>query len=290
MLQYTFFAAAIRNSVESHVRDIFSAGEMVAGQVTKAATEKGEKFPFVTVSLFEVVGRQAREMSGVNEMMWSPMVGSDQYDAWTNYSAENIDWMEESIALYAIEPGHNRTQEDYMLFDTDFSISGQIPGTPVGPGPWSPIWQISPPPNNTFVINIDMLAFGTQILHDAVEMFRTALMSEVIASTDLMKPPECVVVHPVYESLFNKDTAEIVGHVYSLFPWDAYLKNLLPEGVSGITAVLRNSCGQSFTYTLDGTSVSISSCTASADFCADSYLLSSSALSSGHIHRLRRQT
>jgi len=40
--------------------------------------------------------------------------------------------------------------------------------------------------------------------------------------------------------------------ICAVVPWDAYLTNLLPEGRSGVTAVLTNSCGQDFTYMLDG--------------------------------------
>ncbi len=262
-MQYTFFAATIRNSVESHVHDVFNSGTMVAGQITKAATEKGEKFPFVTVDLFEVVGRQAREMSGVDEMMWCPMVDVGEYDAWTNYSTENLGWLDQSIALYAIEPGHSLTQGDFQRTDTNYSISNPVPGTSISQGPWSPIWQISPPPTTSHVINVDMLAYETKILVEAIGTFRTGLMSKVIATPGQENvPPRCVVVHPIFESLFHKDTAEIVGHVYSMFLWEAYLVNLLPEGVSGITAVLTNNCGQSFTYSLNGTSVSTLTCTA----------------------------
>lgn len=231
---------------------------MVAGQITKAATENNERFPFVTVDLFEVIGSQARQMSGVAEIMWSPMVDAEEYDAWTNFSAETIGWYNESIALYLTEPGHNLTLANYDFSDADFSITSPIPGMPTSPGPWSPIWQISPPPNTSYVLNLDMYAFGTKILDDAVETFRTGLVSEVIATPGQENvPPSCVVVHPVYAGLFDQNTAEIVGHVYSRFPWDAYLINLLPEGVDGITAVLKNSCDQSFTYALNGTAVCI---------------------------------
>lgn len=233
---------------------------MVAGQVTKAATENNEKFPFVTVELFEVIGSQARRMSGVDELMWSPMVDIEEYAAWTNYSTEHIGWLNESIALYLAENGNNLTLDNYDLSDTDYAISSPIPGLPTSAGPWAPIWQISPPPVASYIINFDMYAFGAKILDDAVEKFRTGLISEVIATPGQENvPPSCVVVHPVYERLFDQDTAEIVGHLYSKFPWDAYLVNLLPKGVTGINAVLKNSCGQHFSYALEGTSVRIQS-------------------------------
>lgn len=231
---------------------------MVSGHVTKAATEKSQKFPFVTVDLFEVVGHQARLISGVDQIIWSPIVDIEEFDEWTNYSTEQIKWYNESIALYLAENATSLTVDKYDHSDTDYSISSPIPGMPIGAGPWKPIWQVSPPPNASYVINFDMNAYGTKQIDDAVDGLRMGLMTEVLATPGQENvPPRGAVVEPVFGSLFHEDTAEIVGHIYSLFPWDAYLVNLLPEGVSGITAILKNSCNQSFTYTLNGTSVCI---------------------------------
>jgi hypothetical protein len=230
---------------------------MVAGQVMKAATENGEKYPFVTVDLFEVIGRQAREMSGIFDITWCPIVESEEYDAFANYSNEHIGWYNESIALYLDEPGHNLTLDDFDLSDTDYAIVSPIPEIPTSPGPWAARWQSSPPSPTSYFINVDAYVFGANASNEASETFRRAVMSEVLAPLPGREnaPPYGAVAHPVYDSLFNPETAKIVGKVYSLFFWDVNLVNLLPEGVSGITAVLKNSCNQSFTYSLEGASV-----------------------------------
>jgi hypothetical protein len=49
---------------------------------------------------------------------------------------------------------------------------------------------------------------------------------------------------------------ELVGALGILFAWERFLTNAVPEGVVGITAVLENSCGQAFTYQIDGNTVS----------------------------------
>jgi hypothetical protein len=257
--QYVFYAAAIKNAVESQVRDIFSAGEMVAGQIMKTATESNQQYPFVTVDWFEVVGRQAREMSGIFDITWCPIVHLEEYDAFANYSNEHIGWYNDSIALYLDEPGHNFTIDNFNLSDIDYSIVNPFPGMPVGPGPFSPRWQGSPPSLDSYFINVDSYAFGANATNEAIEKFRRALMSEVLAPPpDLANsPPYGALAHPVYDNLFDPKTAKIVGKVFSLFFWDANLVNLLPEGISGITAVLKNSCNQSFTYTVEGQSVRV---------------------------------
>jgi hypothetical protein len=76
--------------------------------------------------------------------------------------------------------------------------------------------------------------------------------------------PHCVYYYPVYERPRDK-TSKIVAFFLCLLPFDRYLVNLLPKGVSGIDAVLRNHRNQVFTYRLDGNSVSRIVCLAVMD-------------------------
>lgn len=48
------------------------------------------------------------------------------------------------------------------------------------------------------------------------------------------------------------DAVKMVGMLVNIIPWDMYLQHLLPDGVQGITCVLRNTAGQAFTYQLNG--------------------------------------
>jgi hypothetical protein len=231
---------------------------MVAGQVSKAAVEKNETFPFVTVDLFEVIGGQARAMSGILEVVWSPSVEVEEFDVWNTYATENIGWYNDSIALFLAEPGHNLTEEWFNHSSSDYSIKSPFPFVPTSEGPWAPRWQASPPVRSTYEINFDSYGYGANTSNNAIETFRRAVMSEVLqlGPPDAFAPPICAIGHPVFDSLLNLDTAKIAGKVYSIFFWDSNMVNLLPEGASNITAVLKNSCNQSFTYSLQGTSVS----------------------------------
>jgi len=60
----------------------------------------------------------------------------------------------------------------------------------------------------------------------------------------------------VFEKL-NDPKSDMVGMLHGIVPWDRYLQNLLPNGVKGITTVLKNTCGQAYTYVLDGSEVRI---------------------------------
>lgn len=47
-------------------------------------------------------------------------------------------------------------------------------------------------------------------------------------------------------------TADIVGLVAGIAPWDLYLSRLLPEGTNGVYAVLFNSCAQVVSFQING--------------------------------------
>jgi hypothetical protein len=65
--------------------------------------------------------------------------------------------------------------------------------------------------------------------------------------------PHTLTAQPVYDSL-SRET-KVVGYLFSVFSWDSILVNLLPEGVSGITVVIRNTCDEFVTYVLNGNEV-----------------------------------
>ena len=48
----------------------------------------------------------------------------------------------------------------------------------------------------------------------------------------------------------------MVAFLQSVLPFDRFVDNLVPDDVRGIHMVLLNSCGQAFTYALEGNRVS----------------------------------
>jgi hypothetical protein len=79
---------------------------------------------------------------------------------------------------------------------------------------------------------------------------------EQFASSDFdntLERPHSIFFQPVYSETYN-NTSDIVGILVAVVGWDVYFANILPEHVKG---VLENSCGQSFTYHVDGNTVSV---------------------------------
>lgn len=91
--------------------------------------------------------------------------------------------------------------------------------------------------------------------HDA---FHDSFVDAADPKLDKYLHPHSVLIQPVFRNLGSiNETSEIIGLIQAVVPWDRYLTNLLPEGVDGITCVLKNTCGQAFTYELDGNRVRV---------------------------------
>jgi hypothetical protein len=63
--------------------------------------------------------------------------------------------------------------------------------------------------------------------------------------------PHSSLTYPIFEN-FREANSTVVGLVFSVIPWDSYVKKILPVGVTGVYCVLQNSCGQVYTYVMRG--------------------------------------
>jgi len=68
--------------------------------------------------------------------------------------------------------------------------------------------------------------------------------------------PHAVALTPIFKGLFGEERNEIVGVLFSIIPFDKYMKNLLPKGVDSLEVVLWNTCNQTFTFHIQGPDVS----------------------------------
>jgi hypothetical protein len=264
------------------------AFKSISNSITAEAKAAGTEFPFVTVPTFETLGMAARRLSGIEVLNFTPIVTLAQVPFWLGYSFGNQNWIHTS-RKEAISSGEGTVQvTDYLPGNItqiiyDVGPEGVVPSQ--GDGPFLPFWQTSPPPFSPSLINYNVLDRPwMNPLFDSMKNIREAIFSGVEDFSDLsetaFKPedheayhtslvdwvkdgssstyghPHSLIMQPVFKTL-NDDSSEIVGFVNGVVPWDRYLIDLLPEGVKGITCVLKNSCGQSYTYVLNANEVSV---------------------------------
>jgi hypothetical protein len=279
---YYEFANTIRNSVRVHKRDLFLTMRGCSDSISGVAIASNSQFPFVTVPTFEILGHSVRQQSGAEVLIFTPKVEADELASWQEYATANEEWYEESKQLAVSSSESSSVVSDFVpgnisafIYDPSEDEEGEnlIPANP----PFYPIWQFSPPPFSPFALKANfaqLMDFGgylktVDIVREGVlgETFdertlkqadHAAYHAQFLVSSDVessaFKRPHAFFFQPVFREPFN-DASEIVGTVNAMLPWDRYFANLLPEGIKGITGVLKNTCGQSFTYYLDGNKV-----------------------------------
>jgi len=285
--QYTHFTHSIQDASERQFHEMQLGFCDMAETITTAAINNDEDFPFVRVKLFEVPAKQTRELTGIEMFSWNPFVTEGQREAWYNFTQAEQGWYDESkeivindsdtlLTATSYSPG---TMHPYIWRSTvEADGSRGNEEVPKG-GPFAPIWQMSPPPFDPALLQYDM--FGETYVETMLPvMFRTrdGLMSALdptlsrlaglaVTQTDhetfhskcvtsvnglsSYDHPHSVHLQPVFKKL-QDPTSELVGFLALVVPWDCYLANLLPHGVNGVYAVLKNTCGQAHTYILRG--------------------------------------
>lgn len=129
-----------------------------------------QAWPFVTVPHFEVRGENTRLEARAEILAFAPLL-DDPTDktAWSTYSAANQDWLQESydraVQTYASDPkahaiysaaarGDRKSPPD-EVYRVEGNWDLKVEDSP---GPWLPLWQISPPPPQPYPINFNMLS------------------------------------------------------------------------------------------------------------------------------------
>jgi hypothetical protein len=259
----------------------------MSNSITAEAKASGTVFPFVTVPTFETLGDAARRLSGIEVLAFTPIVTLAQVPFWLDYAFVEQGWIETSreVAISSDEGTVEAT--DYLpgnITPIIYDVGPEGVGPSQGEGPFLPFWQTSPPPFSPGLINYNVLDRpwmnplfdGMKIIRKTIfsgvedfsglsetafkpedhEAYHTSLVDWVKdGSSSTYDHPHSLIMQPVFKTL-NDESSELVGFVNGVVPWDRYLIDLLPEGVKGITCVLKNSCEQSFIYVLNANQVS----------------------------------
>lgn len=248
----------------------------LAQTLTATSLLRQWEWPWVTMPMWEVHGKHLRQQSGVEMVGFSPIITAEQRAEWLAYSQTHQGWIDEARVISG-----NGGEEGYVQGSVSPELYNEFGVMPIFPMHY-PIWQLTPPPFDPAFINYDM-ANDTFLINllPTLPIAREALFSDVldlsilsgtavsakdhlsfhdILATNLSVDeaylqPHSLIVQPVFQTLEN--TSNLVGLLVGVVPWDLYLTNLLPQGVGGITCVLVNTCDQSFTYTLNGNTVSL---------------------------------
>lgn len=237
--------------------------------ITSYALASSVQWPNLTMPHFEIRGENNNRLSKALQVTFAPLVKNKQ--EWEQYAKENQEWIKEGL-VHAGAPEEDITNvrgiADFV-WRLDQSSQGSAVvqstnGVDFGPGSFAPVWQQSPAPHDTSIINFDLLSHPTfqRVYHGMWETAKPVL-SEVTDLAFLYEGavheeedgtnPHSFLLSPVYDSFEGTRTRDnIIGFLVAVLPWDSYFSNLLPNSVKGMDVVLHNTCGNHFTYRING--------------------------------------
>jgi hypothetical protein len=130
---------------------------------------------------------QQRVRSGVELLAFTPLISESDKGRWQQYAFSRQGWIEESRAIVAHAQGEIENESALVGIDAlNANITpviwqrdpDYIPIPALGPAPYAPFWQTSPPPFFPGVINYNMFVepFSARI-YQVVEVVKGELGS-----------------------------------------------------------------------------------------------------------------
>lgn len=246
-----------------------------ADQITAYAQTTNVIWPYFTMPLFEPAAENIRAQSRMEILAVAPLVRDvQQWILFANSTYKN--WVEEGHMLSQgnlnrLNPtkyrGYLTQREDTRVVRDTSADRREIN---------FPLWSFSPPPATYGILNWNFVSEeGYEKLVEATFRLGNETCvgsafgdSSVVTQTLALTPqeharmhnelrsssksfPHSFFVYPV-RARIKDPAAPLVALAVGMASWDVALRNLLPVGVNGIFAVLRNSCGQEYTYEISG--------------------------------------
>jgi hypothetical protein len=181
-------------------------------------------------------------------------------ETWSSYAVANQNWIQESYDLRgdATSPAPIESEVYYSRLEDGVKIPEK------GKAEYAPLWQEARAPTDTSSINFNLMSHEVfdRVFHLARQI-KSAVLSEVFDPSTLLGEealfkvdngefhPESILVQPVFDE-FDEEIRSVVGVVVAVIPWDVYFENLLHDGADGLVCVMRDTCGDVFSYRIDG--------------------------------------
>ena len=226
-------------------------------------------WPFVSIPKFETFAETIRAYSTVEAFVTCTYVEDDDRDAFVDYHGARYEqWVNESHIINPIV-ADKFTPTGYSEF-----IKRKDPvnksWVPEDTNPYYYVLtQRSPPPTSYNTLNFNAYSVPDyKATYDAGRILKGVMLSTRVrpfASTNdrdhallhtALPNQELSHPHSFNNLLIREDPYDLDSKVVALVSgpvaWDAALRNLLPDGVRGIHAVIKNNCNDTFTYEIEG--------------------------------------
>jgi hypothetical protein len=212
-------------------------------------TTTDSAWPYETLPSFENVAAKYREVTHSRMIATLPLIPADGKSQWETYASTDQGWIQESYETLGF---------DIVPLPINPTIYDFVDGhaTEALEGPFMPLWQMSPPPSNTGIVNYNMMseehfATGLKVAVDVHEALLTPITDLSILIDNEPDTHESLLIQPV---LIDADapSSQVVACILASISWDVFFTDLVREGNKGMLIVLKNSCGDSLTWKLNG--------------------------------------
>jgi hypothetical protein len=253
--------------------------QQLSASVTASAQMTNSVFPYLTQDYFEISGGYVDGLGGIMATAFAPIINAEEVAEWESYSVANQGWIEEAANIRLDHPGHldplhgtiQDHEDDRKLENA--SIAGISPfiwkwenGTKTSQTSHqgqmiAPLWQVSPA--DASAVNVDLFSDERiSSLYSTMLEKKYSIISEAYEIGDLFdflfdpkeknrkSNPHAFIMEPVYDS-FGTDS-EVVGVLIAVTGWENLFDRLLAEGANGIVCVITDTCGNDFTFEING--------------------------------------
>ena len=252
------------------MRDSFRG---VANAITIDSLRTNATWPYYTTPYYELYAGRALAQSNAEIAAYFCVVQPEDREKWGNYSAEHLtEW---AHAGHMIKYGNlDKLNETNFIADMRKRVPevGFIPDDE-----WYeywPMWLYSPPPVQYGAVNWNLINVrdyediivamkalpGESLINKVRKSVSTGTafteeehnaMHSRVKTGSQADFPHAFMWTPIYDDINNPES-NFVGVVGTGFAWDFSLRNLLPDSVEGVVAVLSNNCNQTYTFEISG--------------------------------------
>ncbi|CAJ1957210.1 unnamed protein product [Cylindrotheca closterium] len=262
--------AKLMSSVQLKLAEKLNAMDSFGRAFTSYELSSDQSWPMVTLPNFELRGGHVNELGDFLSVGFLPLVDSSMRDTWQNATQENLQWLTDANHIC----GTLTVSSDILQVDTSEGLTRDDSN-----GPFLPTWQQTPAEGS--LININYLshprfadAATTAIstgsitlsqLEDAASLgeahavfkdYYNCLLSKstdalIVDGSEYQNQPLSTMFFPVFGS-FSKESRQTVGLISALVDFETLFVEALAKDTGGLLAVLENSCGDVFSFQIDG--------------------------------------
>ncbi|CAB9514142.1 Receptor-type guanylate cyclase gcy [Seminavis robusta] len=265
---YNEFSLTVEDAVVRQQTAIRNSLRSFSHQLSSTAHSLNATWPFFTLPDFEIHAGEARSQSQTEFLgVFNIVNHTDRLDFEEYADYMHRDWIKEghqyrygslkNLDQVAYHPYITRAGSDFGTFDAEDEFPNYVVS-----------WTYSPPPVTYGATNHNqrgplydaVLKLGNETLMGPIKEFKLGGIVFSTAAHDAFHSkikgsssdfPHGQYLHPVHRQVANPDS-DVVAILELIVGFDVSMRNLLPDTVKGLVAVLSNTCGQIYTYEISG--------------------------------------